>query len=86
MRGESGLGPGALAKLPLLLELQQCCGPSCARMPICALSRCLGWMCRAGWPLLAWQVLVDVLKQDWPHKWPAFIPEIVGASKTNETL
>ena len=55
-------------------------------MPICALSRCLGWMCRAGWPLLAWQVLVDVLKQDWPHKWPAFIPEIVGASKTNETL
>lgn len=31
-------------------------------------------------------VLVDVLKQDWPHKWPSFIPDIVGASKTNETL
>ncbi len=32
------------------------------------------------------QVLVDILKQDWPHKWPSFIPDIVGASKTNETL
>jgi exportin-1 len=31
-------------------------------------------------------VLVDVLKQDWPHKWPSFIPDIVGASKTNVTL
>ena len=32
------------------------------------------------------QVLVDILKQDWPHKWPSFIPDIVGASKTNEGL
>ena len=32
------------------------------------------------------QVLVDILKQDWPHKWPSFIPDIVGASRTNETL
>jgi len=31
-------------------------------------------------------VLVDILKQDWPHAWPSFIPDIVGASKTNETL
>lgn len=31
-------------------------------------------------------VLVDILKQDWPHKWPSFIPDIVGASKTNESL
>lgn len=31
-------------------------------------------------------VLVDILKQDWPHKWPSFIPDIVGASRTNETL
>ena len=31
-------------------------------------------------------VLVDILKQDWPHRWPSFIPDIVGASKTNETL
>ncbi len=31
-------------------------------------------------------VLVDILKQDWPVKWPSFIPDIVGASKTNETL
>ena len=30
-------------------------------------------------------VLVDILKQDWPHRWPSFIPDIVGASKTNET-
>lgn len=31
-------------------------------------------------------VLVDILKQDWPHKWPSFIPDIVGASRTNVTL
>lgn len=24
-------------------------------------------------------VLVDILKQDWPHKWPSFIPDIIGA-------
>lgn len=24
--------------------------------------------------------------QDWPHKWQSFIPDIVAASKTNETL
>ena len=28
----------------------------------------------------------QVLKQDWPHKWPSFIPDLVGASKTSETL
>ena len=27
-----------------------------------------------------------MLKQDWPHKWQTFIPELVGASKTNQTL
>ncbi len=26
------------------------------------------------------------MKQDWPHKWPTFIPDIVGASRTSETL
>ncbi|KAK9807779.1 hypothetical protein WJX72_008954 [[Myrmecia] bisecta] len=31
-------------------------------------------------------ILVQVLKQDWPHKWQSFIPDIVGASKTSETL
>lgn len=31
-------------------------------------------------------ILVEILKQDWPHKWPSFIPDIVGASKTSETL
>ena len=29
---------------------------------------------------------LQVLKQDWPHKWRTFIPELVGASKTNQTL
>lgn len=29
---------------------------------------------------------MQVLKQDWPHKWPSFIPDIVAASKTSEPL
>jgi hypothetical protein len=31
-------------------------------------------------------ILVQVLKHDWPHKWQSFIPDIVAASKTSETL
>ena len=31
-------------------------------------------------------VLVQILKQDWPHNWPSFISDIVGASKTSECL
>jgi exportin-1 len=31
-------------------------------------------------------VLIQILKQDWPHNWPTFIGDIVGASKTSETL
>lgn len=31
-------------------------------------------------------ILVQVLKQDWPHNWPTFIGDIVGSSKTSETL
>ncbi|GAX79005.1 hypothetical protein CEUSTIGMA_g6445.t1 [Chlamydomonas eustigma] len=31
-------------------------------------------------------LLVQILKHDWPHKWQSFIPDIVGASKTSETL
>ncbi|RKO91507.1 Exportin 1-like protein-domain-containing protein, partial [Blyttiomyces helicus] len=31
-------------------------------------------------------VLVQILKQDWPHNWPTFIPEIVSSSKTNLSL
>lgn len=31
-------------------------------------------------------VVVQILKQDWPHKWKSFIPDIVGASRTSETL
>ena len=29
---------------------------------------------------------LQILKQDWPHKWKTFIPDIVGASRTSETL
>ncbi len=31
-------------------------------------------------------ILVQILKHDWPHKWQSFIPDIVAASKTSETL
>lgn len=31
-------------------------------------------------------VLVQILKQEWPAKWPQFIPEIVSASRGNITL
>ena len=31
-------------------------------------------------------ILVQVVKQEWPHNWPSFISDIVNASKTNETL
>ncbi|CAM9165729.1 unnamed protein product [Ectocarpus fasciculatus] len=31
-------------------------------------------------------VLVNILKQDWPHNWPSFISDIVGSSKTSESL
>ena len=31
-------------------------------------------------------VLVHILKQDWPHAWPTFISDIVGSSKTSESL
>eukprot|EP01043_Picozoa_sp_COSAG02_P073392 COSAG02_NODE_14243_length_1294_cov_1.287866_1_plen_138_part_01 len=27
-------------------------------------------------------ILVQVLKQDWPHNWPQFIPDIVSSSQT----
>lgn len=31
-------------------------------------------------------VLVQILKQDWPHNWPSFITDIVNSSKTSESL
>lgn len=31
-------------------------------------------------------VLVQILKQEWPHNWPTFIPDIVASSKTNLAL
>ncbi|KAF9009428.1 CRM1 C terminal-domain-containing protein [Cyathus striatus] len=30
--------------------------------------------------------LVQILKQEWPHNWPGFIPELVESSKTNLSL
>lgn len=32
------------------------------------------------------QALVQVVKQEWPKRWPSFIPDIVGASKSSESL
>lgn len=31
-------------------------------------------------------ILVQILKREWPKKWPTFISDIVGASRTNESL
>ena len=31
-------------------------------------------------------VLVNILKQDWPHNWPTFIGDLVDASKRSESL
>ncbi|CAH1792053.1 unnamed protein product [Owenia fusiformis] len=31
-------------------------------------------------------ILVQILKYEWPRNWPSFISDIVGASKTNESL
>ncbi|KAI1284958.1 Exportin-1 [Halotydeus destructor] len=31
-------------------------------------------------------ILVQILKREWPKNWPTFISDIVGASKTNESL
>ncbi|KAG8900433.1 Karyopherin transporter [Tulasnella sp. 403] len=31
-------------------------------------------------------VLVQILKQEWPHNWPSFIPEIIASSKTSLSL
>lgn len=30
--------------------------------------------------------LIAILKQEWPHSWPSFIPDLVGSSKTSELL
>ncbi|PFX29369.1 Exportin-1 [Stylophora pistillata] len=31
-------------------------------------------------------ILVEILKHEWPKKWPSFMGDIVGASKANESL
>jgi len=30
--------------------------------------------------------LIQILKQEWPHNWPTFISDLVGSSKTSESL
>lgn len=30
--------------------------------------------------------MIQIIKQEWPRNWESFIPEIVGASKSNESL
>lgn len=30
--------------------------------------------------------LINILKQEWPHNWPTFISDLVGSSKTSESL
>jgi exportin-1 len=31
-------------------------------------------------------ILVGVLKQEWPQRWPTFVPDLVAAAKSSETL
>lgn len=31
-------------------------------------------------------ILVQILKQEWPHNWPGFIPEIIASSRTSLSL
>ncbi|XP_014669844.1 PREDICTED: exportin-1-like isoform X2 [Priapulus caudatus] len=31
-------------------------------------------------------ILIQILKHEWPRNWPSFISDIVGASRTNESL
>ena len=35
--------------------------------------------------LINW-VFLQILKREWPKNWDSFIPDIIGASKTNESL
>ena len=32
------------------------------------------------------KILVEIVKREWPKNWPNFISELVGSSKTNESL
>jgi exportin-1 len=32
------------------------------------------------------ETLIHIVKQDWPHSWENFIPDIVGSSKTSQSL
>jgi exportin-1 len=32
------------------------------------------------------QVLVQILKHEWPHRWESFIPDLISSSRTSESL
>ena len=38
------------------------------------------------WLTPSFFVATKILKQEWPHNWKDFIPQIVESGKTNETL
>lgn len=43
------------------------------------------------WTTIQWGIAVfiffpQILKQEWPKHWPTFISDIVGASRTSESL
>lgn len=31
-------------------------------------------------------ILVEILKQEWPHNWPTFIPELIGSSESSVSV
>jgi exportin-1 len=41
---------------------------------------------RVGQKVVLYLVLVQILKQDWPHNWPTFIGDLVASSRASECL
>lgn len=39
-----------------------------------------------GWVKMMILSSLQIVKQEWPRNWPTFISDIVGASKTSESL
>lgn len=62
---------------------KNCRGPSLERLPhTSALGMDRQVVCILSMVLL----LVQVLKHEWPARWPRFIPDLVSAAKSSETL